>query len=348
MDREDETKTLSPRRQALLLAVVQEFISTAAPVGSHQIVVHHSIGVRGAMVRSMMAELEETGYLSHPHTSAGRVPTDKAYRLYVDRLLESSHIGFRDRAQIELHYSSHARDLGQIMRDTPRLLALLTGQAALVMAPRLEAMVLERVNFIRLRDHQVLAVFVAAAGPVYQHLVETPHDHSQENLDRMARYLNESLAGRTLDETRRWIEQRLKEERAAYDTFMREALALGEIVAEHVRRAEVFVEGSAKALDQPEFANPERMRELLRALDDKTALLELLERTLDRERLMVSIGSENYDPRLSGLSVVAAPYVTGSTPIGSLAVVGPVRMDYERVIPLVEYAARALSRLLEG
>jgi heat-inducible transcriptional repressor len=348
MDREDETRTLSPRRQALLLAVVQEFISTAAPVGSHQIVAHHSIGVRGAMVRSMMAELEDTGYLSHPHTSAGRVPTDKAYRLYVDRLLESSHIGFQDRAQIELHYSSHARDLGQIMRDTPRLLALLTGQAAMVMAPRLEAMVLEQVNFIRLRDHQVLAVFVAAAGSVYQHLVETPRDHSQEVLDRMARYLNESLAGRTLDETRRWIEQRLREERAAYDSFMREALALGEIVAEHVRRAEVFVEGSAKALDQPEFANPERMRELLRALDDKTALLELLERALEQERLMVSIGSENYDPRLSGLSVVAAPYVTGSTPIGSLAIVGPVRMDYERVIPLVEYAARALSRMLEG
>jgi heat-inducible transcriptional repressor len=348
MDREDETKTLSPRRQALLLAVVQEFISTAAPVGSHQIVAHHSIGVRGAMVRSMMAELEETGYLSHPHTSAGRVPTDKAYRLYVDRALESSHIGFQDRAQIELHYSSRARDLGQIMRDTPRLLALLTGQAAMVMAPRLEAMVLERVNFIRLRDNQVLAVFVAAAGPIYQHLVETRHDHSQDILDRMARYLNESLAGRTLDETRRWIEQRLKEERAAYDSFVREALALGEIVAEHVRRAEVFVEGSAKALNQPEFANPERMRELLLALDDKTALLELLERALDQERLTVSIGSENYDPRLAGLSVVAAPYATGSTPIGSLAVVGPVRMDYERVIPLVEYAARALSRLLEG
>jgi heat-inducible transcriptional repressor len=348
MDREDETKALTPRRQALLLAVVQEFISTAAPVGSHQIVAHHSVGVRGAMVRSMMAELEEAGYLSHPHTSAGRVPTDKAYRLYVDRLIESSHIGFRDRAQIELHYSSHTRDLAQVMRDTPRLLALLTGQAALVMAPRLEAMVLERVNFIRLRDRQVLTVFVAAAGSMHQHLVETPSDHSQEVLDRMARYLNESLAGSTLDEARRWIEERLREERAAYDSFMHEALALGEIVAEHVRHAEVFVEGSAKALDQPEFANPERIRELLRALDDKTALLELLERALDRERLMVSIGSENYDPRLAGLSVVAAPYVTGSTPIGSLAIVGPVRMDYERVIPLVDYAARALSRLLEG
>lgn len=348
MDREGESKALNPRGKALLLAVVQEFISTAAPVGSHQIVARHSIGVRGAMVRSMMAELEDSGYLSHPHTSAGRVPTDKAYRLYVDGLLESSRLGFRDRAQIELHYSSRARDLEQMMRDTPRLLAILTGQAAMVMAPRLESLTLERVNFIRLRENQVLATFIAAAGSVHQHLVEVPRDHSQQELDRMARYLNESLAGHTLDEARRWIEERLKEERAAFDIFMREALSLGEIVAEHVRRAEIFVEGSAKALDQPEFTNPERMRELLRALDDKTALLELLERAIEQERLTVSIGSENDDLRLAGLSVVAAPYVTGSTPIGSLAIVGPVRMDYERVIPLVDYAARALSRVLEG
>jgi heat-inducible transcriptional repressor len=327
---------------------VQEFITTAEPVGSQQIVAHHSLGVRAAMVRSMMAELEEAGFLNQPHTSAGRVPTDKAFRYYVDKLLGSSHIAFEDRAQIELHYSSHARDLGEVMRDTPRLLALLTGQAAMVMAPRLESMVLERVNFIRLRERQVLAVFVATAGSAHHHLVETDRDHSQEELDRMARYLNESLAGRTLDETRRWIEERLREERAAYDTFMREALALGGIVAEHVGRTEVFVEGSVKALEQPEFASPERMRELLRALDDKTALLDLLERSLGRDGLMVSIGSENYDPRLSGLSVVAAPYATGSTPVGSLAIVGPVRMDYDRVIPLVEYTARALSRLLEG
>jgi heat-inducible transcriptional repressor len=348
MDREDETRPLPARRQALLLATVQEFITTAEPVGSQQIVAHHSLGVRAAMVRSMMAELEEAGFLNQPHTSAGRVPTDKAFRYYVDKLLGSSHIGFEDRTQIELHYSSHARDLSEVMRDTPRLLALLTGQAAMVMAPRLESMVLERVNFIRLRERQVLAVFVAKAGSVHHHLVETDRDHSHEELDRMARYLNESLAGRTLEETRRWIEERLREERAAYDTFMREALSLGGIMAEHVRRTEVFVEGSIKALEQPEFSNPERMRELLRALDDKTALLDLLERSLGQDGLMVSIGSENYDPRLSGLSVVAAPYATGSTPVGSLAIVGPVRMDYDRVIPLVEYTARALSRLLEG
>src|SRR6202158_2631752 len=153
---------LSSRRHALILATVQEFISTAAPVGSAQIVAHHQLGVRAAMVRNVMREREDGGYLHQPHTSAGRVPTEKAFRYYVDHLAAATRIGFEDRAQIELHYSSAVRTLGDVLRDTPRLLSLLTGQAALVMAPRLEASILERVNFVRLRDNQVLAVLVVS------------------------------------------------------------------------------------------------------------------------------------------------------------------------------------------
>jgi heat-inducible transcriptional repressor len=182
---------------------------------------------------------------------------------------------------------------------------------------------------------------------VQNRIVDTDRDHSQDELDRMARYLNESLEGRTLDEARRWIEAQLRQERANYDRFMHDALALGEAIADYVGRTELYVEGSLQALEQPEFSDRGKMRELLRALDDKTALLELLERSLTNAGLTVSIGSENYDPRLSSLSVVAASYASGSSALGSLAIVGPVRMDYDRVIPLVEYTARALSRLME-
>ena len=176
------------------------------------------------------------------------------------------------------------RNLGEALRDTPKLLSLLTGQAALVMAPRLEASVLERVNFVRLRDNQVLAVFVVSKGSMQNRIVDTERDHSQDELDRMARYLNESLEGRTLDEARRWIETQLREERANYDRFMHDALALGEAISDYVGRPELYVEGSLQALEQPEFSDRGKMRELLRALDDKTALLELLERSLDQRR----------------------------------------------------------------
>jgi heat-inducible transcriptional repressor len=338
---------LTRRQHALLMAAVQEFISTAEAVGSQQLVARHTLGVRAAMVRNLMAELEEGGFLLQPHTSAGRVPTDRAFRYYVDHLVPPAPIAFHDRTQIELHYSAPPSDFNEIIHDTSRLLALMTGQAALVMAPRLEAVVMERVQFVRLRERELLAVFVAVAGGVQNRLVQTDQDYSQAELDRMAGYLNASLSGRSLEQVRLWIEERLKEERADYDRFMRTALILGGALTRNPAPAAVYVEGSSKALEQPEFADPGKLRELLRALDDKTALLDLLERSLRQNDPMVSIGSENFDLRLSGFSVVAASYASGSLPLGSLAVVGPVRMDYERVIPLVSYMARALSRVLE-
>jgi heat-inducible transcriptional repressor len=347
MSNEGTEKVLGGRRHALLLATVSEFIATAEPVGSQQIASRHHLGIKSAMVRNMMAELEDAGFLFQPHTSAGRMPTDRAFRYYVDHLAGAARIGFEDRTQIELHYSERTRDLAAMMRDTPRLLSILTGQAAIVMAPRLESIELERVNFVRVREREVLSVFLATTGAVQHRLVSTERDHNQEELDRMARYLNESLKGRTLDQAREWIEQQLKAERARYDQFVRDALALGEALAERAYPTEMYIEGSAHALEQPEFADPEKIRELLRALDDKTGLLELLERSIKQQGLMVSIGSENFDPRLAGFSMVAAPYVGGTRPLGSLAVLGPVRMDYERVIPLVEYTARALSRVFE-
>ncbi|HYA35933.1 MAG TPA: heat-inducible transcriptional repressor HrcA, partial [Candidatus Binataceae bacterium] len=327
MDAEERDQSLAGKRRTLLIATVAEFIATAQPVGSQQVAGRHNIGIKSAMARNMMAELEELGYLSQPHTSAGRVPTDKAFRYFVDHMADSTRIAFRDRTQIELHYSERGRDLLALMRDTPRLLSLLTGQAAIVMSPRLETVEIERVNFVRLRESEVLAIFVTKASTVQNRVVACERDHLQDELDRMARYLNESLHGRTLDQARRWIESQLREERARYDSFMREALEFGDAVTGHIEGGELYVEGSVNALEQPEFADPERVKDLLRALEDKTALLQLLERSLEQHTLTVSIGSENVSPKLAAFSVVAAPYTGGAKPPGSVAIVGPVRMD---------------------
>ena len=334
------------RQHSLLLAAIHEFIVTAQPVGSHQLVARRSLGIRAAMVRNLMGALDESGYLRQPHTSAGRVPTERGFRYFVDHLVPPP-IRFADRTQIELHYSAPATDSTEMIRDTSRLLALMTGQAAVVMAPRLESVQLKQVQLLRLREHEVLAIFVVATGGVHTRLVRSDADYLQADLDRMSGYLNESLGGRTLEQAREWIAEQLRQERALYDQFIRDALIMGGALAGSPLPAEIYVEGSSKALDQPEFADPARMRELLRALDDKTALLDLLERALAQNGLVVSIGAENFDARLSSLSVVASAYIGDTNPLGSLAVVGPVRMDYERVIPLVTYTARALSRALQ-
>jgi heat-inducible transcriptional repressor len=338
---------LGRRHHVLLLAVIQDFVATAEPIGSQHIASKYSLGVRAATVRSMMADLETENFLYQPHTSAGRVPTDKAFRYYVDYVMPKRHIGRDDRVQIEYCYSERSRDLSEIMRDTSRLLALLTGQAAMVLTPRFEAVALKQVNFIRLREAQVMAVFIAIGGEVQTRIVDSGPDYTQPELERMANYLNEGLEGRTLEQARGWIERVLKEERTRYDRFVRDALILGDAVVSRQVPVEVYVEGSAKALQQPEFSDPDKLKELLGALEDKSALLDLLERTLRVGNIEVSIGTE-HDARLSDLSVVTAAYSRGAMPIGSLGVVGPVRMDYERVIALVDYTARALSRVLES
>jgi heat-inducible transcriptional repressor len=342
---ESSAKELSQRQHALLLAAVQEFIASAEPVGSHQLVQHHTLGVRAAMVRNLMAELEEAGFLAQPHTSAGRIPTDRGFRYFVDHVTTT--IPYNDRAQIELHYSAPAADRFAVIRDTSRLLALMTGQAALVTAPRLESVMIERVQFVRLREREILIIFVAVADGVQNRIVTADRDYDQAELDRMAAYLNESLAGRTLGQAREWIAKSLRDDRANYDRFMRAALTLGGAIVAAEASAEVYVDGSIKAMEQPEFMDHEKLRELLRALEDKTALLYLLDRSLAGIGPLVSIGSENNDARLTGFSVVAAPYASGAQALGSLAIVGPVRMDYERVIPLVSYTAKALSRVLD-
>src|SRR5579863_2351802 len=344
---EDKSEELTRRQHSLLLAAVQEFISTAEPVGSQQLAQHHSLGVRSAMVRNLMAELEDAGFLLQPHTSAGRIPTDKAFRYFVDHLTPPPAIPYHDRTQIELHYSAPAGDMNGIIRDTSRLLSLMTGQAALVMGPRLESLMIERVKFVRLREYEVLAVFVPVRAGVQNRLVRSDTDYEPADIDRMAGYLNESLSGRSLEQAREWIEEQLKQERASYDRFMHAALMLGGAITRNPVPTEIYIEGSSKALNQPEFTDPGKLRELLRALEDKTALLDLLERSLKQHGPMVSIGSENFDARLTAFSVVAASYASGAHPLGSLAIVGPVRMDYERVIPLVGYMAKALSRVLE-
>ncbi|HZP46205.1 MAG TPA: heat-inducible transcriptional repressor HrcA [Candidatus Binataceae bacterium] len=342
---ENGAKDLTRRQHALLLATVQEFIATAAPVGSQQVAQRHRLGVRAAMVRNLMSELEDAGYLTQPHTSAGRVPTEKAYRYFVDHLAPT--IPFRERARIELHYSAPSNDVNLMVREASRLLALMTNQTAIATAPRLEVLMIERVQFTRLREREVLAMFITKANGIHNRLVVADRDYSQAELDRMAAYLAETLVGRTLEQARVWLEERLREERARYDQFVRGALLLGNVMIALDAQAEVYVEGSTRALDQPEFTDRARLRELLRALDDKTALLDLLDRSLKDTSLLVSIGSENSDARLAGFSVVAAPYASGSQPLGSVAIVGPLRMDYERVIPLVSYTAKALSRVLD-
>ncbi len=337
---------LSTRDVRVLQAIIQDYIEHAEPVGSRTLTRGHGLDVSPATVRNVMADLEHLGYLAKPHTSAGRIPTSKAFRLYVDALLPTRPLASRARAQVDRQYAPPPADVPERLLHTGKVLHRLTHLAAVVALPRLAQEVFREIRFIRLRDDRVLAVLVTGAGLVQNRVLTVEVDVTQAELDRAGNYLESILEGTgTIAEVRQRIEAALVEERAAYDQLQARALELGReaLEASPGAASEVIVEGAASFLDVPEFADATKARGLLEALEGKELILRMLERAEDASGIQIFIGAES---ELAGedVSVVVASYRRGETVLGTLGVIGPTRMDYGRVAPLVGYTASLLTR----
>jgi heat-inducible transcriptional repressor len=297
-----------------------------------------------------MSDLEEMALLSQPHTSAGRVPTDAAFRLYVDVLLSARRVrvGGAEEERIARALAGTHGEIPAVMEEASRLLSALSGNVGIVLAPDLTRAVFETMDFVRLDGRRVLAVIVDPAGMVTHRLVETIEDISQTALDGMARFLTEQFAGLTLLEARARIVSLMAEEKARYDQVLGSALALAERVFEgHGPEAPgVFLEGTPNLVGQPGFASAEAMRDLFRAFEEKSRLVEILNGCLRSGGMTVRIGSENDDPRLRRCAVLAAPYGLPGRVLGAVGIIGPVRMEYDRAIPLVESLSRALGQTI--
>lgn len=336
---------ISRRDGEILRSIVQDFISTGEPVGSHAIAPRCELS--SATVRSAMADLEALGYLTKPHTSAGRVPTDKGYRLYVDRLLRVRPLNVRDRERIE---SGLSGAVSELIADTGRTLHEITHHAAVVVAPQLEQSILRRIEFVRLRDDRILAIFVSQAGIVHNRLITVDFPLGRSELEYASNYLNEKLGDLTLEEIHGRLRSDREADQVAYDHLLEKTLQLAQATFgdEKPSEPEIRVEGEASFLDEPTFAaDVARMRRLFAALAEKDRMLHVLRRVMESNEIRIFIGSESEFSDVPGLSVIAAPYLQGDRVLGALAVIGPTRMNYGKVIPLVEYAAKTVSRALE-
>jgi heat-inducible transcriptional repressor len=337
---------LTQRSKQILEAIIEDHIATAEPVGSRAITRRHGIGLSPASVRNVMADLEEMGYLASPHTSAGRVPTDKAYRLYVDSLMELRRMQQVEEDEIRQRYTRTGRDVGLILKETSRLLSSLSHYMGIVMAPHFTAHTLRQMEFVKLGGGRLLAIIVTDSGTVQNKIIEAERDISHEDLVRMTNYLNGLLAGLPIAQVRQRILQEMEDHKTSYDQMLAEALALSrQTVTDDA--AELFVEGQANILDQPEFANTARLKEIFRAFEEKGQLVELLDRSLQAPGVQIFIGSESRLNQMEGLSLITASYMTGSDTLGVLGVIGPTRMGYSHVVPIVDYTARLVSRLLQ-
>src|SRR4051812_35988404 len=332
---------LSRRAQKILHAVVTEYLSVGDAVGSRTVTRRHDLGLSPATVRNVMADLEELGLLEQRHTSAGRVPTTSGLRFFIDSLLKVRGLTPREREEIRERVTAPSPD--EVMQRASRLLSDLTHHAAVILAPDPDEARLERIEFLPLRDGKLIAVLVTTDGRIENRLVILDVDSTR--LERIHNYLNQLLAGMTLDEVRDRVIRELGEDKHRYDEAVTSALHLGHAVFVKApeRSAEVVIAGQANLLDD---VQPEQIRDLLRTLEDKETLIRLLDRTRTADGLQVFLGTETAMQALSGSSIVAASYGPEEQPIGALAVIGPMRMNYGKVMSVVDFTAETVSQLL--
>lgn len=334
------------RGRQVLQAVLFEYTVTAEPVGSRQVARKYALGLSPATIRNTMADLEEMGYLTHPHTSAGRVPTDKAYRFYVDTLMGTTQLGRLEALRLQRQVAGARTEIDDLMESTSAQLSALSHYAAVILAPPLQQTQLERIDLIPVEGDRALVVLATETGWGTSRILTLEEPAPAVELREVARVLTDQYGGLTFQE----IRTRLSEATALppeADRVSRVAAFLARKVFASLWDRNLYIGGAMNILDQPEFADIRIMKALLRTFEEKRQLIELLTtRASGSDGVQVVIGSEIPYQEMQETSLVAACYKYQDRVLGVLGVVGPRRMPYAKIVPLVDYTARLVSRRL--
>jgi heat-inducible transcriptional repressor len=337
---------LTERETVILRTVLAQYIATGEPVGSRTVAKVSGLNLSPASIRNLMVDLEERGFLLQPHTSAGRVPTALGFRYYVDHILPVPELGPLAARQIEEAFAPPAADPQELFRQASRALAAASGHPALVLSPRPQAACLRHLQFISLGGDAVLTVIVSQDQQVQSRFVRSGAAYSQEQLDRFSRYLNDICQNLTLREARRRIVVQMEEDRSLFDQMVAQALDLSRAALAEAEEEELYIDGTSNILDYPEVAaDVEKIRAIFKAFEEKHHLITLLDQTLASQGVRIIISPDEHFPEMQ-LSLVASSYSCDQAPVGSLGVIGPMRMDYARLIPMVRYTASLVTRWL--
>ncbi len=340
--------TLDIRSRTILKEIIRVHVDTGKPVSSRALFKSSRFDLSPASIRNIMADLTDAGFLVQPHTSAGRIPTDQAYRLYIDELMRNRRVAEDVREQVDSDLASAGSDVTRLFKAASRLLSQLSGEVGFVVAPDALHTVVRSVRFLTVAPGKILAVQVNEPDVVVSRVIETSAEYSPEELESVSQRLTREFCGHTLHEIRKRLLAAMAEEKATCDRMLGRALSLGDQALEGAgSESLVYFEGALNLLDKPEFSDLESVRRVFLTFEEKARLLDLLTKYLDSKGTSVVLGSENAlttDPRLSA---VLTSYGSGETLAGMLGVIGPARREYPRVIPVVELLGRALSDRLD-
>lgn len=339
-----EEIALSDREALILQAVISHYVMTAEPTGSRTLARMFDLGVSPATIRNTMRDLEEKGLLFHPHTSAGRIPTDKAYRLYVDRLMQARELSREEIRLLRERLEGTARESERFIAAAVQALSVLTRELGVALSPSLEEGFVERLDLLPVSSARVLLVLAVRSIHVKTIFVDVPREVSPDVLHEVAVFLNDRLAGRTLRELRDTFAARLADPPAGREDLLNIFVEAVDRIMESAGPDQVVLGSTSGLAEQPEFSSESSLRSLLTLTEEKRNLARALA-TRD-PGLRITIGVENALPSLSEFSVVTADYRIGGTR-GTIGVVGPTRMPYEKVIGLVQYTSQLLSNVFE-
>ncbi len=337
---------LTPRDREILKDVVHTYILSGEPVSSGAVARHARHGVSSATIRNVMAELEDWGYLEQPHTSAGRIPSRSGYHLYIGSLMETRELPDEERRKIEAGLSGPVADAERLIGTTTQLLSEMSGQIGILVTPAIGDAVLEAVDFVPLSGRRVLCVLVSKGGFIESKLIEAEEELSREELVRISNYLTENFRGTNLRSVRERLLKLMSEERGEVGRLLDRAISLASRGFETSGLPELLVEGTAHAVAQRELSDVERVRRLLDAFAERQRLVALLNQCLDGNGVRVTIGEDSQITSDLGVSLVARPFGAEGRARGTLGILGPARMPYDRIIPLVDFLGESLSRAL--
>jgi len=339
---------LDPRAREVLREIVMQHITSGEPIGSRTLSKCGKFQLSPASLRNVMADLEDLGYLQQPHTSAGRIPTDRGYRFFINHLMRSKSLSLREQTVIDEEVRG-ASEIDEVLHLASSLLSKLSDQVGIVFMPTLLQFAVRSMDFILVATGKLMVVIVGANGVVVNKVIDTRYQFTRDELEKISRFITVEFGGCTLDAIRRKLIRLTEEERAQHDQMLQRTISLGIEAVNDVAPFEhdLYVEGAASILNKPEYADTASLRKTFLALQEKEKLIDILETCLSAEGLQILVGSESDFTQIHNFSIVARRYGSSASPLGMVGIIGPMRMEYARMAPLVDYLSRALSRKIE-